>query len=153
MRAKIFCAFLRISLYNKAAEKLFRTAGNGEKGMSMNMKRITGRAILALLLAAAIGAVLALGADAASSARKRARLKNAPPPGWQFEVGYTLWRAQRGLDATPQTWKKYQRERKRLAQRGKLRGLDTRLLNSVDWTLEELAEFLEVQQEQMRADN
>lgn len=119
--------------------------------MSMNMKRITGRAILALLLASAIGA--ALGADAASSARKRARLKNTPPPGWQFEVGYTLWRAQRGLDATPQTWKKYQRERKRLAQRGKLRGLDTRLLNSVDWTIEELAEFLEVQQEQMRADN
>ena len=26
LRAKIFCAFLRISLYNKAAEKLFRTA-------------------------------------------------------------------------------------------------------------------------------
>ena len=33
------------------------------------------------------------------------------------------------------------------------KGLDSRLLNSVDWTLEELAEFLEVQQEQMRADN
>ena len=85
------------------AEEFFRMAGNGENAMSINMKRITGRAILALLLAAAIGAALVLGADAASGARKRARLKNAPPPGWQFEVGYTLWRVERGLDATPQT--------------------------------------------------
>ena len=108
------------------------------------------QALSALLLAALIGATLVVGADAAMNARKRAYLKNARPPGWKYEMGYTLWRASRGLPATPQTWSKYVREKKRLAQQGKLRGLDQKLLNGVDWTVEEVATFLEAQQEAMR---
>ena len=113
------------------------------------MKKKLGQAILALLLAAVIGSTLVIGADAAVTARKKAYLKNVPPTGWQFEVGYTLWRTERNLPATLQTWKKYQRERKRLAIRGKTRGLDYKILNTLDWTVEEVAAFLEAQQEQM----
>ena len=102
-----------------------------------------GRTLLALALAATIGATLTMGADAAMNARKRAYQKNAMPVGWKYEAGYTVWRAKRGVAATPQTWRKYVRERERLARRGKLRGLDVKVLDALDWTVEEVATFLD----------
>ena len=101
------------------------------------------RTLLALALAATIGATLTMGADAAMNARKRAYRKDLMPAGWKYEAGYTVWRAKRGVAATPQTWRKYVREKERLARRGKSRGIDGKVLDVLDWTVEEMATFLD----------
>lgn len=93
------------------------------------------------VLAALMGAFLAAGSDAAVNRKKRPYLKNVPPLGWQYQAGYTLWRLERGLEATPQTWKKYVREKKRARKPETV--ADRLLLKSLDWTVEELAALLE----------
>ncbi|NLL36430.1 MAG: hypothetical protein GX256_02770 [Fretibacterium sp.] len=97
------------------------------------------------LLLACLYAFLLFGAEAATT-KKRRPLKNAPPPpGWQYEMGYALWRLEKGVKATPLTWKHYQREKRWQQQRGK-EGLSEKLISKpLDWTLEELAFFLKEQ--------
>lgn len=96
-----------------------------------------------LAVAALIGFFWAVGSDAAVNGKKRRYLKVVPPAGWQYQAGYTLWRLQRGLDATPQTWRKYVRERRRSRNKGQETAADRLLLKSLDWTVEELAALLE----------
>lgn len=95
-----------------------------------------------LLIAVSLCLALAGGADAAANSRKKKYNKNYMPPGWKYEVGYFLWRTDRGFAATPATWKKYMREKDRRAMQGKDRGVDSFVLRQLDWTVEELAEYL-----------
>ena len=67
--------------------------------------------------------------------------KNALPAGWQYEAGYTLWRMERGLSANRQTYRKYTRDR---AWRNNLHRYSREeeiVLDSLDWTTEEIALF------------
>lgn len=96
-----------------------------------------------LALAVWLGVSFAAGSEAAVNRKKRQYLKNVPPLGWQYQAGYTLWRLERGLNATPQTWRKYVREKKRLQKAGQETIADKLLLKSLDWTVEELAALLE----------
>nr|WP_314716703.1 hypothetical protein [uncultured Fretibacterium sp.] len=100
-----------------------------------------------------LGAVIALAAamsfscvadsSAAINRNKQKYLKkNLPPLGWEYQAGYTLWRLERGLAATPQTWRRYVREKKWSQQRGKESAADKLILKSLDWTTEELAALL-----------
>lgn len=104
------------------------------------------QAVLALLIVALLGACSGFWANGADAAVKTKRQKKAYekgillPPGWKYEVGYALWRAEKGLAATPQTWRKYKREKRWRAMRGKK---DNFVLSSLDWTTEELAAFLQ----------
>lgn len=103
------------------------------------------RAVSLLIIAASICLMFVGGADAVANSRKKKYSKNYMPPGWKYEVGYFLWRTERGLAATPATWKKYTREKNRLAVHGRDRGVDSFVLRQLDWTVEELAEYLEEQ--------
>lgn len=97
--------------------------------------------VLALVMG--IGISFASGTEAAVNRKKRQYLKNVPPLGWQYQAGYTLWRLERGLNATPQTWRRYVREKKRIQKSGQETIADKLLLKSLDWTVEELAALLE----------
>ncbi|MDO4786924.1 MAG: hypothetical protein Q4A13_08270 [Fretibacterium sp.] len=114
--------------------------------MKSNLKRLGS----ILMLAALFGSLLVMGSDAAPNRKKQKYLKNSPPLGWQYQAGYTLWRLERGLDATPQTWRKYVREKKRIQRRGQENVADKLILNSLDWTIEELAALLDEQKELLK---
>ena len=97
----------------------------------------------ALALAAAVSFLCVADSGAAINRNKQKCLKkNLPPLGWEYQAGYTLWRLERGLAATPQTWRKYVRERKWKQKRGRKSLADKLILKSLDWTAEELAALL-----------
>ena len=59
----------------------------------------------AIALAAAMSFSCVADSSAAINRNKQKHLKkNLPPLGWEYQAGYTLWRLERGLAATPQTW-------------------------------------------------
>ena len=66
--------------------------------------------------------------------------KNALPAGWSTEMGYTLWRMNRGLAVNRHTYKRYRREAAK--QRHNLNFTERILLDSTNWTNEEIALFL-----------
>ena len=97
----------------------------------------------ALALAAAVSFLCVADSGAAIDRNKQKYLKkNIPPLGWEYQAGYTLWRLERGLAATPQTWRKYVREKKWKQKRGRESMADKLILKSLDWTTEELAALL-----------
>lgn len=113
----------------------------------MTMKKI----FSAFILFCVFAGVAAGAADAATmNARKRSYNKNALPYGWQSEAGYTLWRVQRGLAANPNTYKKYRRDRawRQNLHRGNRPG--EIMLDTYDWTNEEIAKFWENYQEWLK---
>ena len=105
------------------------------------MRRNSGHSILALLLIAVLGTVLVMGADAAMHARPSRRQRNVLPVGWMYDMRYTVWRTQRGLSATPQTWKKYAREKDRLTRRNR-KGYSP-FLDTLDGAMEDFSELWE----------
>lgn len=97
----------------------------------------------AIALAVTISFLCVADSGAAINRNKQKCLKkNLPPLGWEYQAGYTLWRLERGLAATPQTWRKYVRERKWKQKRGRKSLADKLILKSLDWTAEELAALL-----------
>ena len=105
------------------------------------MRKNSGHSLLALLLAAVLGTGLVMGADAAINARSSRRQRNVLPVGWMYDMKYTVWRTQRGLSATPQTWKKYAREKDRFTRQN--RGIYSPLLDTLDGAVEDFSELLE----------
>ncbi len=104
------------------------------------MKKLLGL----LLLVSLLGCFFAEAADAATvNSKKKKYNKNALPYGWQTEIGYTLWRTQRGLGATRQTYMKYRRE-KRL---NPTNSVGEYVVDGLDWTNEEITKFWEDYQE------
>ncbi|MBR1672945.1 MAG: hypothetical protein IJ702_08455 [Fretibacterium sp.] len=112
------------------------------------MRKNSGRPFLALLLAAALGTVLAMGADAAMSARQPRRHRALPPVGWKYDSGYALWRARKGQPATASTWRRYAHEKSRLAYLG--RGTNALFLNKLDGALEEISGLWEGEEKSAR---
>ena len=107
------------------------------------MKRIFGVLVLVCLL----GSFFVNMADAATvNAKKRKYNKNALPYGWQSEFGYTVWRMQRGLMATRQTYMKYRREK----ARNPSNSIGEYVTDGLDWTNEEVAKFWEDYQEWLK---
>ena len=103
--------------------------------MRAKLMRVGGVFVLSLL----IGIFCTLGADAAVKKKN----KHIPPEGWQYQAGSTLWRLERGLGVSVQTWRKYVREKKWRQKRGRESMADRLILKSLDWTVEELAALLE----------
>jgi hypothetical protein len=73
--------------------------------------------------------------------------KNALPAGWQYEAGYTLWRMQRNLPVNPQTYKKYRRDRAWSNKMHRNHRTEEIVLDTVDWSAEEVALFWQNYQE------
>jgi hypothetical protein len=113
----------------------------------MLLKKLPGVFVLFCVL----GSLLAGPSDAAVNAKKRKYNKNAPPPaGWQYEPGYTLWRLQRGLDPAVANYKKYRRDRAWIRRHRKGFNPGALVVDGLDWTEAEIAEFLERYNEYFR---
>ncbi|MCR5347089.1 MAG: hypothetical protein K6E38_04865 [Fretibacterium sp.] len=108
------------------------------------MRKSTGHPFFAFLLIAVLGTVLVMGADAAMSVRPSRRQGNVLPVGWMYDMRYSVWCAQRGLSATPRTWRKYTRERDRLTRRAG--GIRSPLLDTLDSAMEDFSELWEARQ-------
>ncbi|MDR1873851.1 MAG: hypothetical protein LBQ90_02395 [Synergistaceae bacterium] len=110
------------------------------------MRRLLG----ALLLLCVWSSLLAGPVDAAVNAKKRKYNKNALPVGWRYEAGYTLWRMQRGLASNPASYRKYRRDSAwiRSHRRGFQPGAT--VIDGLDWTEKEIAEFWERYNEYFR---
>ena len=101
--------------------------------------------LAALLMCCCIAVLFVSGSEAVNAKRRKAFKNAPPPPGWQYEMGYTLWRLEKGLPVSAVNWKHYVREKKWRQQRGKETFSEKIVLNSLDWTIEELASFLKEQ--------
>ena len=76
--------------------------------------------------------------------------KNAFPAGWQYEAGYTAWRVHRKLPVNLNTYRKYRNDK---AWHNRMRHYyrpEQLLLNTLDWTTEELTLFLQQYQDYFR---
>jgi hypothetical protein len=104
-----------------------------------NVKRT---AIFVILLWLAAG-VFAWGAEAAHNAKKAKYNKNALPPGWRYEAGYTLWRARRNLAANRASYRKYRREKEWLRKRKAGRRAEEIAADTLDWTADEIEKLWE----------
>ena len=67
--------------------------------------------------------------------------RNALPAGWRYEAGYTLWRMQRNLPINQHTYRRYRREKTWRNNRQQNNRAEDIVLNSLDWTVEEIALF------------
>ena len=68
--------------------------------------------------------------------------KNAFPAGWQYEAGYTAWRIQRKLPANFNTYRKYRNDKVWRDRMHRYHRPEEILLNTLDWTAEEIAFFM-----------
>jgi hypothetical protein len=106
--------------------------------------------ILILLVLAAGFFVCACGAEAAYNAGRAKYNKNALPPGWRYEAGYTLWRARRNLAVNRATYKKYQREKAWFRKRKAGRRVEEIVADTLDWTVDEIEKFWEEHEELLK---
>jgi hypothetical protein len=88
-----------------------------------------------------LAGVFAWSAEAAYNAKKAKYNKNALPPGWRHEAGYTLWRARRNMAANRVSYKKYQREKAWLRNRKAGRPVEDIAADALDWTVDEIEKF------------
>ena len=113
----------------------------------MSMKKFAYALFLLTSLFWALSTDTALAAEAKMTRKQYQKNltynKNALPYGWKYEAGYTLWRMERNLLANQHTYRKYKRDR---AWRGKLHRYNRAeeiVLDSLDWTADEIALFWE----------
>ena len=64
------------------------------------------------------------------------------PLGWRYEAGYTLWRMNRNLPANPITYRQYQNDGMWHYRMRNYHRAEEFLLNTIDWTVEEIAFFM-----------
>jgi hypothetical protein len=81
------------------------------------------------------------------NAKKAKYNKNALPPGWRYEAGYTLWRARRNFAANRVSYRKYRREKTWFQQRKAGRHAEEIVADALDWTADEIAKFWEEHKE------
>jgi hypothetical protein len=99
-------------------------------------------AVFLILLWTLLG-IFAWGAEAAYNAKKAKYNKNALPPGWRYEAGYTLWRAKRKFAANRVSYRKYRREKAWFQQRKTGRPVEEIIADTLDWTADEIVKFWE----------
>jgi hypothetical protein len=109
----------------------------------MGILKKSARILILFGLTAGFLTCFAWGAEAAYNAKKAKYNKNSLPPGWQYEAGYTLWRARRDLVANRATYKKYQREKAWLQKRKAGRRLEEIAADTLDWTVDEIEKLWE----------
>jgi len=73
--------------------------------------------------------------------------KNAFPMGWQHEVGYTAWRMNRNLPVNFNTYRKYRNDKAWQNRMNRYHRPEKFLLDTLDWTTEEIALFLHENQD------
>ena len=98
--------------------------------------------IITLVIAASFlctGGGISWAANARSVQRQYR--KNVLPPTWKYEAGYTLWRLERGMAANWHTYKRYQNDRAWRSNLHRYRRPEEIVLNTLDWTAEEIALF------------
>ena len=111
----------------------------------MNMKKSTCFLFLLISLFWGLSAETVWAAEAGTTRKQYQKNltynKNALPAGWKYEAGYTLWRIERKLPANQHTYRKYKRDRawrNNLHRRNRAGEI---VLDSLDWTAEEIALF------------
>jgi hypothetical protein len=115
----------------------------GEEKIMETLKRNMKRAAVFLVLFGMMAGLFAWSAEAAYNAQKARYNKNALPPGWRYEAGYTLWRARRNLAVSRASYKKYQRERTWFQKRRAARRAEEIAADALDWTVDEIEKFWE----------
>ena len=116
------------------------------------MKKIVGIFLAAALLLATCAAVWA-GQPAMNRRQYKKNLtynKNFFPIGWKYEAGYTLWRTNRKLPANLNTYRKYRNDKAWHNRMHHYHRPEELLLNTIDWTAEELAFFLQKHQDLLK---
>ena len=73
--------------------------------------------------------------------------KNAFPAGWKYEAGYTVWRVNRKLPANLNTYRRYRNDRAWHNRMHRYHRPEEILLNTLDWTVEEVALFMQQNQD------
>jgi len=76
--------------------------------------------------------------------------KNYFPPGWQYEAGYAVWRVNRNLPVNQNTYRMYKKDK---AWHNRMRTnfrAQQIILNAYDWTVEEIALFMQQNQDLFR---
>jgi len=76
--------------------------------------------------------------------------KNFLPAGWQYEAGYAIWRMNRNLQVNRHTYKRYKNDRAWHSAMQRYYRPQQIALNTVDWTVEELALFLRQHQDYLK---
>ena len=76
--------------------------------------------------------------------------KNAFPIGWQYEVGYAVWRMDRKLPVNLNTYRMYRRDKAWRHKMHRYYRPQELLLNTIDWTTEEAAFFIQRNQDYLK---
>ena len=111
------------------------------------LKRNVKKTAIFLILFWMTAGLFVWGAEAAYNAKKAKYNKNALPPGWRYEAGYTLWRARRNLAANRVTYRKYQREKTWFQKRKGGRPAEEIVADALDWSVDEIEKFWEEYEE------
>jgi hypothetical protein len=114
------------------------------------MKKRAIPVLLTLLALSVLSSLGHLGERAVWAAQTRKQYqknlaynKNALPNGWKYEAGYTLWRMERGLPANRHSYRRYKKDRAWHTQMSKNHRAEDIVLDTLDWTAEEIALFWE----------
>ena len=73
--------------------------------------------------------------------------KNFLPAGWQYEAGYAVWRMNRKLPVNRYTYKRYKNDRTWHNRMRRYYRPEQLALNTLDWTVEEIALFIQQNQD------
>jgi hypothetical protein len=79
--------------------------------------------------------------------RNLAQNRNTLPLGWRYQAGYTLWRVNRNLPANHATYRWYRNDRAWHNRMHNYHRAEELLLNTIDWTVEEIAYLMHRHQE------
>jgi hypothetical protein len=121
-----------------------------KKPLEKLMKKLMKKFVILVLLALSLGSWGERLCGAAQTPQNRKLYqknltynKNALPAGWKYEAGYTLWRIERNLPANRHTYRKYKRDRAWQSQMRREHRAEDIVLDTLDWTTEEIALFWE----------
>jgi len=109
-----------------------------------NMKKLVTIVLATALLLAFCTTVWAINQPAMSrqQLRRNVAYRNALPLSWRYEAGYALWRISRNMPANPISYRKYRNDRVWHQRMHHHYGTERFLLNTIDWTVEEVAIFM-----------
>ncbi|MCL2010172.1 MAG: hypothetical protein FWG71_06450 [Synergistaceae bacterium] len=82
--------------------------------------------------------------------RNKAYNKNYLPPGWQYEAGYAVWRMNRKAPLNRNTYRRYKNDKAWHSKMRRYYRPQELALNTVDWTVEEVAFFLDRYQDLLK---
>ena len=107
------------------------------------MKKIVKALLTAALLFGFCSAVWAAQPMSQRQYRKKPVYnKNSLPAAWRYEAGYAMWRVNRKMPLNVYTYKKYRKDKTWRYRMHRYYRPQELLLNTLDWTAEELALFM-----------